>query len=539
MRTNCSRVGCRSSDQSNATNFRLKFCQAEEFSLFVAGVNLTIMQAPSERWGELFVAVQSQHVFPDGKTFVDCEPKMAAEVILAAYAQAKEKSDFDLKAFVLKWFDLPPSFSSGFEADARRSMSAHISALWPVLTRQPDQATDGSLLPLPYPYIVPGGRFGEIYYWDSYFTMLGLVVDGEWEMIENMVRNFAHLIDTVGFIPNGNRTYFLTRSQPPFFACMVELLAEHRGEELLLEFYPQLQREYAFWMNGTEQVRATNEPYQHVVQLADGQLLNRYYDYGDYPREESYREDLETAAEDERPDAVIYRELRAGCESGWDFTARWLADGKTLATIHTTDIIPVDLNALLYQLEQTLAAAAQLAGDQTQSQVYTQAARARKAALQAYCWDNEEHFYRDYDFRQQAFTPVKSMAGVYPLFFKMADFQQAERVARVLKRDFLGEGGFRSTLVATGQQWDAPNGWAPLQWMAYRGLLNYNHHELAHEARRRWLANCQRTYDQHTKMVEKYRTDDLDSAAGGGEYPLQDGFGWSNGVAQRFLAEDK
>ncbi|MEM9930491.1 MAG: alpha,alpha-trehalase TreF [Bacteroidota bacterium] len=495
------------------------------------------MQAPSERWGDLFVAVQSQHVFPDGKTFVDCEPKEDTSTILKIYEATKGQPYFDLKTFVLQWFDLPKSYASGFQADPQRSMKEHIRALWPVLTRQPDAATDGSLIPLPYPYIVPGGRFGEIYYWDSYFTMLGLAVDGELDMMENMVRNFAYLIDEVGFIPNGNRTYFLTRSQPPFFACMVELLAQYRGDDILAEFYPQLQKEYAFWMAGLDELAKDGDATQHVVRLADGAILNRHYDHGAIPRDESYREDLETAAENDRPDAVIYRELRAGCESGWDFTARWLADGKTLATIHTTDIIPVDLNALLYQLEQTLAAAAQLAGATAESQQYEAAAINRKAAIQQYCWDHEGNFYRDYDFRKGQFTPIASLAGAFPLFFKIADFQQAERVASVLQKDFLGEGGFRSTLVETGQQWDAPNGWAPLQWITYQGLIHYNQAELAQEGRQRWLANCQNVYGQHTKMVEKYRVDDLASAAGGGEYPLQDGFGWSNGVVQRMLAE--
>ena len=152
--------------------------------------------------------------------------------------------------------------------------------------------------------------------------------------------------------------------------------------------------------------------------------------------------------------------------------------------------------------------------------------------MQQYCWDEANGFYRDYDFKAGRFTPVLSMAGV---FFQMASDQQAIRVADKLAADFLRPGGYTSTLINTGQQWDAPNGWAPLQWMAYRGLLNYGHQELAQKGRDQWLVNNRRVYENTTKMVEKYDVENIEAEAGGGEYPLQDGFGWSNGVAQALL----
>jgi alpha,alpha-trehalase len=189
-----------------------------------------------QRFGELFEAVQMARVFPDSKTFADCSPKFSDEEILANYEAQRGGENFDLKAFVDAHFNLPRQYASGFKADMDRSIEEHINALWPVLTRQADQGDRGTLIPLPHPYIVPGGRFGEIYYWDSYFTMLGLEVAEKQDMIRNMVDNFAYLIDTVGHIPNGNRTYFLGRSQPPFFAMMVELLAQsdRRGLRPLL-----------------------------------------------------------------------------------------------------------------------------------------------------------------------------------------------------------------------------------------------------------------------------------------------------------------
>jgi len=493
------------------------------------------MLSPEERWGELFEAVQLAQVFPDGKTFVDCEPKYPAEQILSNYAAAKTESEFHLRAFVLEHFALPPAYGADFEADPGRSMSEHIRSLWPLLTRQPDEEGAGSLLSLPYPYIVPGGRFREIYYWDSYFTMLGLAADGELEMMEHMVNNFAYLIDQVGFIPNGNRTYFITRSQPPFFSSMVALLAEHKGAATYVNYLPQLLREYEFWMRGEEEVSEKTPAFEHVVRMPDGQLLNRYYDLSATPRPESYREDVETAEEQGGDAAQLFLDIRAACESGWDFSGRWFSDSQSLATIHTTEIIPVDLNALLYHLEQSIARGYQQKLDEGQAALFQEKANQRKAAIQAYCWDEATGFYRDYDFQARRFTPVLSMAGVYPLFFQIATDQQAARVADKLAADFLRPGGYTSTLITTGQQWDAPNGWAPLQWIAYQGLINYQYQELADKGRDHWLANNRRVYANTTKMVEKYDVENIEAEAGGGEYPLQDGFGWSNGVAQALL----
>ncbi len=496
------------------------------------------MLPPDERFGELFERVQLEQVFPDGKTFVDCIPKYPTDQILAEYNQTKDEAGFDLKAFVQEHFELPPTYATDFETNASRSAGEHIEALWPVLTRQPDAESSGSLIELPHPYIVPGGRFREIYYWDSYFTMLGLEVSGHVDMIENMVRNFAYLIDTIGFIPNGNRTYYLTRSQPPFFAAMVSLLAEARGDSMVLVNYlPQLRAEYDWWMDGAAEVSAGNPAVLHVVRLPDGSILNRYYDRGDYPRAESYREDVETAAQSDRPKEEVYRHLRSGAESGWDFSSRWLADGSTLSTIHTTDIIPVDLNALLYNLERTLERAYILAGQEQEATAMAEAAEARRAAINRYCWDAGQGFFQDYDFKAQAMTNRLSLAGLYPLFFRVANEQQARGVAKLTEERFVRPGGAVSTLRETGQQWDFPNGWPPLQWITIQGLRNYGHDAVANRLARNWIEINTRVYRNVGKMVEKYNVIDMTLEAGGGEYPVQDGFGWSNGVMLRLLEE--
>jgi alpha,alpha-trehalase len=493
---------------------------------------------PNERWGELFTAVQLGSVFSDSKTFVDCIPGEPTEKILAAYAETKDDPDFDLRTFVLTYFDLPPEPATNFKSDSTRSITEHIKALWPVLTRDPDPEGRGSLIALPHPYIVPGGRFREIYYWDSYFTMLGLRASGRTDMIENMVDNFGYLIDTIGFIPNGNRTYYLTRSQPPFFAGMVGILAQAKtDEQVYVTYLPQLQREYDWWMQGRAELSAANPAVLHTVRMPDGSVLNRYYDRGDYPRAESYREDVETAQASGRDAATVYRHLRSGAESGWDYTSRWFADGKTLATIQTTDIVPPDLNALLFHLERTLARGYRLAGDSTRAERMAELALARETALRKYCWDPTVGAYQDYEFPAQRQTGRLSLATVYPLYFGMADDAEAAAIAKLIEKQFLRSGGVLTTLAATGEQWDAPNGWPPLQWLTVQGLRRYGHTALADRVATRWMDLNERVYANVFKMVEKYNVVDMALLAGGGEYPVQDGFGWSNGVYLGMEAE--
>ena len=276
---------------------------------------------------------------------------------------------------------------------------------------------------------------------------------------------------------------------------------------------------------------------KHVVRLKDGSLLNRYWDRGDYPRAEMYRDDVETAEKSGRDEKVVYRHIRSACESGWDFSSRWLADKKNLYTIQTNDIIPVDLNCLLYNLEQTLAGAYMQAGDLENGAIFQQKAQQRHQAILRYCWDNTGAFFKDYDFVGDSIIDVPSLAGMFPLFFNLAIPEQAKMAAAVLERDFLKAGGLLTTLNHTGQQWDAPNGWAPLQWISIRGLHNYGYHELADKVKNHWVDLNVRVYRNTGKMVEKYNVEDMTLLAGGGEYPVQDGFGWTNGVLLRLLME--
>ncbi|MCC7463870.1 MAG: alpha,alpha-trehalase TreA [Gammaproteobacteria bacterium] len=493
------------------------------------------LRPPAQLYGELFEQVQLQRLFADSKTFADAVADGPAGVIVAEYRRQRRSPGFDLRAFVARHFRMPADGIGAGPVSAAGDVRDHIDALWPQLTRQPDAAQRySSLLPLPYPYVVPGGRFREIYYWDSYFTMLGLEESGRHDLTQSMLGNFAYLIDHYGHIPNGNRTYYLSRSQPPFFAAMVELVAAHDGEAVYRRYLPQLEREHAFWMAGAERV-APGTASRRVVRLADGSLLNRYWDDRDTPRDESYAEDVATAAASGRPAAEVYRNLRAAAESGWDFSSRWFADGQRLTTLRTVDIVPVDLNSLLYRLEQTLATAYRVVGHAVQAQGMGARAWARRAAMHRHLWNEPAGAFGDYAWREQRLTAHLTAAALYPLYFGVATQAQARRTASFVRARLLQPDGIATTMRRTGQQWDAPNGWAPLQGIAIAGLRNQGEPALAQEIACRWIRENRAAFRSTGQLVEKYDVSG-DGLAGGGEYPLQDGFGWTNGVLRKLLA---
>jgi alpha,alpha-trehalase len=284
---------------------------------------------------------------------------------------------------------------------------------------------------------------------------------------------------------------------------------------------------------------------KHVVTMPDGALLNRYYDADTIPRQESYREDF-LLAQNESLKAIegnrnsefskMCRDLRSGAESGWDFSSRWFADGNKISTIQTTSLIPVDLNGLLYHLELTLAKGYKIAGNLTLSDAYSQKAEGRKNAVNKYCWNEKANWYVDYNISTKKQSNEITAAGVSPLFFNIASKKQADGVSETLKRNFLKDGGVITTLKNTGQQWDAPNGWAPLQWITVKGLQNYQQTVLAKDIAQRWIKLNVSVFERTGKLMEKYNVENTGLEAGGGEYSGQDGFGWTNGVLMKLIS---
>lgn len=491
---------------------------------------------PDEIYAELFDAVQSSHVFPDSKSFPDATPKADPASILQIYRDSAREEGFDLESFIKSNFNFPENDIESLQANVQRPVREQIELLWDVLTRAADKEDKNtSLIALPHPYVVPGGRFREIYYWDTYFTMLGLAASGRVVLLENMINNFAFLIDRVGFIPNGNRTYYCTRSQPPLFVLMVEMLATVKQDQRILASYlSALEKEYDFWMSGSEKLSDDLIAERRVTAVNNG-FLNRYWDDSDMPRQESHAEDVELAKHCDRDAASLYRDIRSACESGWDFSSRWLANQDSLASIQASQIVPVDLNAIMYKLESTLAHAFEITGNIKRAKLFEDRAKQRKHFIQSLFFDDEEGFFVDLSLPDLKSSGILSLAAAFPLFFEIATSKQAASVVKRIQDEFLAPGGWLTTLQSSGQQWDKPNGWAPLQWIVFTGLKNYGFAEEADLGAERWVENNLNVYRQSGRLLEKYDVEHIGALPTGGEYAVQDGFGWTNAVLLKFM----
>ena len=483
---------------------------------------------PAELFGPLLARVQERGILADGKTFVDAVPTRPVADIMADFARLPH-DDAALLQFVLANFALPPTTDVARPDRAALSLRAYIRSMWPILARAPETRTAGSsALAVGHRHVVPGGRFREIYYWDSFFTMLGLLRDGETALATGAVDAMTDLLEEYGHVPNGTRTYYLGRSQPPLYHMMVALLDDRRPD-VAARRLAAMKREHAWWMDGVDTL-APGTQVKHVAMLADGSVLNRYWDPRATPRDESWREDLETASRSDRPRETVYRDLRAGAESGWDFSSRWL-DGTALSTIRTTSIAPVDLNAFLYGLEMAIAA-----GADHDAPLFAGLAVRRRAAVQRHLWDARSGCFMDYDLAASSVRPGASAATLAPLLTGLATQDQADATARFVERHLLAPGGLRTTLVESGQQWDGPNGWAPLQWIAVAGLRRYGHAAVAEDIMRRWIATVEAAYVRTGLLYEKYDVE-RPAVGIGGEYAPQVGFGWTNGVTSDFIDE--
>jgi len=468
--------------------------------------------------GELFEAVQLSRVFDDSKDFVDSIPLRDPRDISSDFARLRNQEGFDLKSFVLNNFKVPKKINT-------KSVLEYIDSLWPVLTRETAKVQQyDSLIHVPFPYIVPGGRFREFYYWDTYFTSVGLALAEKYDIIMNMIDNFVYLQTKIGLIPNGTRVYYKTRSQPPILGLLIDLIYEKYGIDKVKNYIVFLEKELKFWMSGDK-----------YIEMPNGGYMSRYYDSGDFPREESFIEDTKLAEGlNEMDKKRLYRNLRSGAESGWDFSSRWLVDPEDLKTIRITDMIPVDLNCLLFSLASTISKYYFELKMEKEGEYYLSIARNIQSMINVYCWNEKSGFYFDYVINEQNQSRIFTMAGCVPLFVKASSGEQANKVEKVIGEMFLKNGGFVTTLNSTNQQWDSPNGWAPLQWFGVKGLLNYSKQSLAIDAAQRWISIVECNFQLFSKIFEKYDVVKTSTLAEGGEYPNQEGFGWTNGITLKF-----
>jgi alpha,alpha-trehalase len=404
------------------------------------------------------------------------------------------------------------------------------------------------LLYLPRPYVVPGGRFNEMYGWDSYFIQVGLLRDGELERARDMVENFLYQITHYGTILNANRTYFLSRSQPPFLTRMLLGVYEQtKDREWLRRAVPAIERYYTFW---------TTEP--HAIPDIG---LSRYFDRGEGPAPEvisdekddagrthydrareyyrthavtDYNEELYYDRRRDRLTDLFYKGDRSMRESGFDPSSRFGA--LNVDVIHYA---PVCLNTLLYMMEDDAARVMELLEDPAAARTWRSRANARRDRINRLLWDDEVGLYYDYNFRTRRLRRYDFATTFYPLWAGLATAEQAKRVRGNLEK-FEAPGGVLTSTEVTGNQWDAPFGWAPLQMITVAGLRRYGFEEDANRLAAKFISIVAKEFDEHGTIVEKYdlrrRESDVAADIKFGYSANQVGFGWTNGVVLELLA---
>ena len=404
------------------------------------------------------------------------------------------------------------------------------------------------LLYLPHPYVVPGGRFNEMYGWDSYFIQRGLLRDGELALARAMTDNFLYEIAHYGMILNANRTYFLTRSQPPFLTEMILGVYDRtQDRRWLRSTLPSIERDYAFWTHAPHLVEATG--------------LSRYFDLGDgpapevvaderdaqgrthYDRVRDYYRTHEIADYDvsrfydrdaDRLTDLFYKGDRSMRESGFDPSNRF---GPFSADI--IDHTPVCLNVLLYRMEDDAARINIVLGHTTAAGEWQARARRRRELIDRYLWDPDAGLYFDYNFETKKRRHYEFATTFYPLWAGIASPEQARRVAANLPQ-FEAPGGVLTSTQTTGSQWDAPYGWAPLQLMAVDGLRRYGYHADADRLARKFVSLVVDDFNAHGTIVEKYdvrrRSSDLGAGLRFGYTSNEMGFGWTNAAVLDLLA---
>lgn len=428
------------------------------------------------------------------------------------------------------------------EGSLRRQMSASNFATIALrkLSSDAGEIPRPGLLYLPHPYVVPGGRFNEMYGWDSYFIQVGLLRAGEVELARDMADNFIYEIENYGKILNANRTYYLTRSQPPFLTQMIlGVYRRTHDKQWLQRSVPAIESYYEYWSTGAHLVAKTG--------------LSRYHDAGAGPapevvageRDEQGRTHYDRVKEYYRTHQVTEYELsdyydrdndrltdlfyeadRSMRESGFDPSNRF---GQFNADILNYN--PVCLNSLLYLMEIQTAEIHKLLGHRAASAIWVRRAHVRRDRVNRYMWDAKDGLYHDYNFKTNGVRRYPFVTTFYPLWAGIASTSQAARIVKNLSL-FERAGGLQTSTTRSGSQWDAPFGWAPMQMIAVAGLRRYGYQAAANRISVKFLSLILKEFNEHNVIVEKYDVERRDSQISAGlkfGYSSNEiGFGWTN-----------
>ncbi|KAL4220633.1 hypothetical protein ACF0H5_021029 [Mactra antiquata] len=508
-------------------------------------------------------SIQNARIFPDSKTFVDMNIKYDPDIVISAFANISQSglrtpTKVQLREFLNTYFEGPntefekwtpedytesPAFLDNVKDENLKEFGKFLCKTWKHLGRKIKKEVSTyqerySLIYLDNPFIIPGGRFRETYYWDSYWVIKGLLLCEMTVTAKGMLQNFISLIERYGMVPNGNRIYYTRRSQPPFLIPMVDLYIEATNDtEFLRESIPFLADEYKFWM--------TNRS----VEYERGQILNHYKTPIDTPRPESFREDQQT--QKLQKNRVIYKDLTSAAESGWDFSSRWFSpdfqeisdEKKWLSYTDTSDVIPVDLNSIMCWNERLMGKFYTLLGETNASVHYKEMYNTRVDLMHDVFWDEEagtwfDHSLLDKNARKRFFP-----SNIFPLFVRCFESKNGDVEERIVQyllttKAINTTSGIPTSLIETGQQWDYPNVWPPLEHIVISGLADSTNHDakrLAQNLAEDWIESNFLGWKRTGRMFEKYAAMKKGSRGSGGEYDVQEGFGWTNGVALDLL----
>ncbi|XP_022995786.1 probable trehalase [Cucurbita maxima] len=477
----------------------------------------------------------------------------------------------DLKTFIGEYFDSagtdmvysdpvdfvprPQGFLPKVENAGVRAWALEIHNYWKNLSRKvsddiihrPDAHT---LLPLPMPCVIPGARFREVYYWDSYWIIRGLLASKMYDTAKGIVINLISMIDEFGHVLNGARAYYTNRSQPPLLSSMVYDIYLRTGDlEFVRNALPALIKEHTFWNSGFHSVTVRKAP-------GGNHSLSRYYAMWNEPRPESSLLDEKLASKfvNNYDKQRLYSELASTAESGWDFSSRWMRDHTDLSTLATTSILPVDLNVFILKMELDISNLARAVGDFCLAYKFLEASLVRKKTINSIFWNSEKGQWLDYWLDNGSHKGVHTWdaqnqnkniyaSNFIPLWIESfySDSIQMKKVLKSLRNSgLLCNAGIATSTINSGEQWDFPNGWAPIQHMIVEGLARSELKEarvLAEDMAVRWLRTNYVAYKKTGYMHEKYDVQKCGDFGAGGEYVPQTGFGWSNGVVLAFLEE--
>ncbi|KRX02682.1 Six-hairpin glycosidase-like protein [Pseudocohnilembus persalinus] len=462
------------------------------------------------------------------------------------------KAYSDVKEYSPKDFKENPKFLNKIESLQLKQFAGEVNQIWKTLVKEFDHSFSCedcfTSIKSKYPFVVPGGRFQEYYYWDNLWVLHGLIVSEMYQTAYNLVFNILDMIDQIGYMPNGSRIYYYNRTQPPVITQMVKVLydayindgEDEKAQKLLNYSYTILKSEHEFFQR------------HNGIELEfDGQqktTMNFYTSNLTSPRPESYRQDYELHLQNpQRDEKTLYKNLGAGAESGWDYSSRWFQDGENLGTINLLTIIPVDLNANMLKNEEILGQFAKNLGKQLDQQYFESLHQKRYKAINSLLFNEDKKQWQDYFYEsgqnQQRFY-ASNYVQLINLKTGISD-GELNPILTYLQENYVDKyvGGIPASEKITGQQWDLPNAWAPSQYYILEGLWkqpqNLKAQQLAKQISQNFLKNAFCSYynpDLSEKAIyEKYNSEQIGQPGGAGEYTIQVGFGWTNGTILRIL----